>query len=168
MDMVADFYNPIRLRFSMVRKRVPVSYTHLDVYKRQLYDPADKVYATTEVPADIEGALENADQKLRFRVALADLASPKLCEHFRQGQRHALYVGSSKVRGVITDHLAFDRNDIQFQIWIETGKKPVPLKIVINQKNLPASPQWTAVLRDWKDVYKRQPQVRTTCGNLPW
>ena len=126
-----------------------------------LYDPADKVYATTEVPADIEGALENADQKLRFRVALADLASPKLCEHFRQGQRHALYVGSSKVRGVTTDHLAFDRNDIQFQLWIETGKKPVPVKIVINQKNLPASPQWTAILRDWNTAPPLKPDLFT-------
>ena len=115
-----------------------------------LYDKAAKVYATVEVPPDIEGALAKADQDLKFRIALADLASPKLCEHFSKNQRHALYVGPSRVRGVSTDHLAFDRDDIQFQIWIETGEKPTPLKIVINQKKLTASPQWTAYLSDWK------------------
>ena len=60
-----------------------------------------------------------------------------------------------------TDHLAFDRNDIQFQIWIETGKKPAPLKIVINQKNLPASPQWTAILRDWNTTPQLKPDLFT-------
>ncbi|MBZ4193095.1 MAG: DUF2092 domain-containing protein [Candidatus Contendobacter sp.] len=122
-----------------------------------LYDPADKVYATVEVPADIEGALAKADQELKFRVALADLASPKLCEHLAKGQTHALYVGSSKVRGVSTDHLAFDRNDIQFQLWIALGEKPVPVKILINQKNLPAAPQWTAYVRDWNNAPQLKP-----------
>lgn len=129
----------------------------LDGKTLTLYDPADKVYATVEVPAGIEGALEHADQQLKFRVALADLASPKLCEHLSKGQTHALYVGSSKVRGVATDHLAFDRNDIQFQIWIATGEKPAPVKILINQKNLPATPQWTSYIRDWNNAPQLKP-----------
>ena len=129
----------------------------LDGKTLTLYDPADKVYVSAEVPADIEGALAKADQELKFRVALADLASPKLCEHLAKGQTHALYVGSSNVRGVTTNHLAFDRNDIQLQIWIETGKKPTPAKILINQKNLPASPQWTAYLRDWNSAPQLKP-----------
>lgn len=114
-----------------------------------LYDPAEKVYATTEVPADIEGALEHADQKLHFRVALADLASPKLCSHLEKGHPHVLYVGPSQVGKTKTDHLAFDRGDIQFQLWVAKGDKPVPVKLIITQKNLPASPQWTATLHDW-------------------
>jgi hypothetical protein len=115
-----------------------------------LYDPTAKTYASAEVPADIESALAHVDQNLHFRVALADLASPKLCEHLGKGQRHALFVGTGKVRGVAADHLAFDRDDVQVQVWVATGAKPVPVKILINQKNLPASPQWTAYLRDWK------------------
>lgn len=126
-----------------------------------LYNPADQVYATVEVPADIEGALAKADQELKLRVVLTDLASPKLCEHLSKGQRHALYVGSSQVRGVTTDHLAFDRDDVQFQLWIETGKKPLPLKILINQKNLPAAPQWTAILHDWNPAPRLKPGIFT-------
>ncbi len=126
-----------------------------------LYSPAAKVYATVAAPPEIEGALEQADHDLKLRVALADLASPKLCEHLAKGQRHALYVGPSRVRGVPTDHLAFDRNDIQFQVWIETGSKPLPRKIVITQKNLPASPQWTAYLQDWNISPQLKPGLFT-------
>ena len=115
-----------------------------------MYDPADKVYASVEVPADLEGALAHADQTLHFRIPLGDLASPRLCEHLAKGQVHALFVGASKVRGIPADHLAFDRNDMQFQVWVATGDKPLPLKLVITQKGLPGAPQWTAILSDWK------------------
>lgn len=124
-----------------------------------LYNPADQVYATVEAPPEIEEALEKADHDLKLRVALTDLASPKLCEHLAKGQRHAFYVGPSRVRGVPTDHLAFDRNDIQFQLWIETGPQPLPRKIVITQKNLLASPQWIAILQDWKVSPSLKPEL---------
>ena len=122
----------------------------LDGKTLTLYDPSDKVYATVEVPGDIEGALAHADQKLHLRVALADLASPKLCEHLGKGQKHALYVGQSRIGKVEADHLAFDRDDIQIQLWVASGKEPIPVKVLVTQKGLPASPQWTAVLSDWK------------------
>ena len=124
-----------------------------------MYDPADKVYATTEVPGDLEGALDHADQRLHFRVPLGDLASPKLCEHLGKGKPHALFVGASKVRGVPADHLAFDRDDIQFQVWVATGDQPFPLKVIITQKNLPGSPQWTATLSDWKNGPHLKPDL---------
>ena len=139
---------PDKLRVNAEGDRVDKQFFY-DGKTLTLYNPADQVYATVEAPPEIEGALEKADHDLKLRVALADLASPKLCEHLAKGQRHALSVGPSRVRGVPTDHLAFDRDDIQFQVWIETGPKPLPRKIVITQKNLPASPQWTASLYDW-------------------
>jgi hypothetical protein len=121
----------------------------LDGKTLSLYDPGAKVYATVEVPGDIEGALAHADRELHLRVALGDLASPALCEHLGKGQKHALYVGQSRIGKVDTDHLAFDRDDIQIQLWVASGKEPIPVKVLVTQKGLPASPQWTAVLSDW-------------------
>ena len=151
---------PDKLRVNAEGDRVDKQFFY-DGKTLTLYSPAAKVYATVEAPPEIEGALEKADHDLKLRVALADLASPKLCEHLAKGQRHALYVGPSRVRGVPTDHLAFDRNDIQFQVWIETGSKPLPRKIVITQKNLPASPQWTAFLQDWNVSPQLKPGLFT-------
>ena len=121
-----------------------------------LYDVAHQVYATAAFPGDSEGALEHADQKLGFRVALEDFASPKRCEHLAHGQKHARYVGASTVRGVPTAHLAFDR-DIQLQVWIASGPKPFPVKPLINQKNLHGSPQWTAYISDLNTKPKLEP-----------
>ena len=66
-----------------------------------------------------------------------------------KGLKHALYVGEGLVRGVKCHHLAFDKDDIQWQIWIDAGEKPLIRKLLINQKKLPAEPQWTAYLTDW-------------------
>lgn len=159
-DLEAFVERPDKLRVNAEGDRVNKQFFY-DGKTLTLYSPATKVYATVEAPPEIEGALEKANHDLKLRVALADLASPKLCEHLAKGQRHALYVGPSRVRGVPTDHLAFDRNDIQFQIWVETGPKPLPRKIIITQKNLPASPQWTAYLQDWNVSPQLRPGLFT-------
>jgi len=124
-----------------------------------LFDATEKAYATVEVAGDLEAALEKADKQLRFRVPLGDLSSPKLCEHMGKGQGHALYVGPSKIGGVATDHLAFDRPDMQYQLWVTTGDRPLPVKVLVNQKNLPAAPQWTATLSDWNTTAKAKPET---------
>ena len=109
-----------------------------------LYDKNDNVYGTFEVPPDIESALEKANKEFGVRVALTDLASPNLWEMLNKRITHSLYVGQSKIRGVLCHHLSFDGEGVQLQVWIETGDKPLPRKVV-----LPGSPQWTAYLSDW-------------------
>ena len=114
-----------------------------------LYDKNDNVYGTLEVPPDIESALEKANKEFGVRVALTDLASPNLWEMLNKRIKHSLYVGQSKIRGVLCHHLSFDGDEVQLQVWIEAGDKSLPRKVVLTHKNLPGSPQWTAYLSDW-------------------
>src|SRR5208337_1942245 len=114
-----------------------------------LYDKDHNVYGTFEVPADIESALEKAHKEFGVHVALTDLASPNLWELVSKRIKHSLYVGQSKIRGVLCHHLSFDGDNVQFQVWIDAGNQPLPRKVVLTHKNLPGSPQWTAYLSDW-------------------
>jgi hypothetical protein len=114
-----------------------------------LYDKDHNVYGTLEVPPDIESALEKANKEFGVRVALTDLASPKLWEFLDKQIKHSLYVGQSKIRGVLCHHLSFDGDNVQLQVWIEAGDQPLLRKVVLTHKNLPGSPQWTAYLSDW-------------------
>lgn len=114
-----------------------------------LYDKNDNVYGTLETPPTIEGALDKASKDFGVRVALTDLASPKLCEHIGKKVKHSLYVGLHKVRGVPCHHLSFDGDEVQLQVWIDAGDQPLPRKVVLTHKDLPSSPQWTAYLGDW-------------------
>jgi hypothetical protein len=114
-----------------------------------LYDKDDKVYGTLDVPPSIEGALEKAHKDFGLRVALTDLASPLLYDHISRNLVGSLYVGLHKVRGVSCHHLAFDGEKVHLQLWVETGDKPLPRKVVFTLKGLDGSPQWTAYITDW-------------------
>lgn len=114
-----------------------------------LYDKSHNHYAVMEAPASIDEAMEKANKEYGLRVSLVDLAESNTCALMTAGVKHALYVGEGVVRGVRCHHLAFDKDNIQWQIWIDAGEKPLIRKLIINQKNLHASPQWTSYLTDW-------------------
>lgn len=114
-----------------------------------LYDKTAMVYAALDVPSDIEAALDKAHKDFNLRVALTDLASPKLYEHLSKGLPNSRYLGIDKVREISCHHLAIDRQDVQLQLWIDAGSKPLPRKVVITEKNSPESLQWTAYLGEW-------------------
>ena len=96
-----------------------------------LYDKNAKVYGTLEVPPNIEAALDKAHREFGLRVALTDLASPALWDHFSRKVEHSLYVGMARVRGVPCHHLAFRQRACDWQIWVEDGPTPWPRKMVI-------------------------------------
>ena len=114
-----------------------------------LYDKNKNHYASIEVPGDIDAALDKANKEYGLQVGLAELGGNRLAEHANQGLTNSLYVGESQVRGVPCHHLAFDKKDVHYQLWIEAGDKPLLCKVVVTQKKLPGSPQWTAYLSDW-------------------
>jgi hypothetical protein len=114
-----------------------------------LYQKDKNVYASAAMPATIEEALTKAHKDFDVQVALADFACGNLFDFMIDDVIQRLYVGLSRVRGVPCHHLAFDQDDLYWQIWIEAGDKPLPRKMLITQKLLPGSPQWTAWLSDW-------------------
>ena len=44
----------------------------------------------------------------------------------------------------------FATPETDWQIWIETGARPIPRKYVITSKTLAGAPQYTLRIRDWK------------------
>jgi hypothetical protein len=58
------------------------------------------------------------------------------------------YVGAAIVGREHTDHYAFRKPGLDFQIWIKEGDQPLPLKIVITDTTDPAQPSYIARL-EW-------------------
>jgi hypothetical protein len=93
-----------------------------------LYDKDHNVYGVLEVPPNIESALAKASKNFGVRVALTDLASPDLWELLNKRIKTSLYVGQSKIRGVLCHHLSFDGDKVQLQVWIEAGINPCSVR----------------------------------------
>ena len=60
-----------------------------------------------------------------------------------------IHLGSVTVLGVPCEHLAFTLENVDWQIWIEQGARPVPRKIVITYKDEEGTPEYTAIFSNW-------------------
>jgi hypothetical protein len=147
-DLEIFVRRPDQLRVNAVGDRADKQF-YVDGKTITLYDKEHNVYGTLEVPPDLESALDKAHKDFGIRVSLSDLASPNLWELVKSHIKHSLYVGESRIRGVLCQHLSFDGENVQWQWWIDAGDQPLLRKIVLTYKKLDGSPQWTAYLSDW-------------------
>jgi hypothetical protein len=125
--------------------------------RRLIYDgksltllaPELGVYATVAAPATIRETMDEAGERYGLVVPLADLfrwMDPN--QKDREPLLGAMLVGPSKVGGVDCDHYAYREEEVDWQIWIEKGARPIPRKIVIIDRLDPTRPQFEARL-DW-------------------
>jgi hypothetical protein len=53
------------------------------------------------------------------------------------------------VNGVECHHLAFRNADVDWQLWVRTGPKPVPCKYVVTSKAMAAAPQYRILFHNF-------------------
>lgn len=114
-----------------------------------LLDPANRTYAVEAISGNTDKALDHLMKILHFTPPLADFLYE---DPFRALSRNTVIgfvVGPSQVNGTPCQHLAFIDKHVDWQIWIEDGRVPLPRKLVITYKTVPGSPQYMATLHDW-------------------
>jgi hypothetical protein len=93
-----------------------------DGQKVTLYDGDHQVYATEKVPPSIDAALDYVSKQLGFNPPLSDFIYDDPAAVLRQEAISGSDLGETHVAGVSCQHLAFVQKNIDWQIWIETGK----------------------------------------------
>ncbi len=115
-----------------------------------LFDAAHSMYATLEVPDSIDQMLDRVAEMHNLRLPLSNLAYSDPCLRLRKQILFGTYVGVNDVNGVDCDHLAFSSSQIDLQLWLSRSGEPIPRKVVINYRTEPGSPEFIAVLSNWK------------------
>jgi len=114
-----------------------------------LFNKARNFYGTIAVPGNLDAALDTASDKFGIEMPLADFigSDPRkdLLEKVVSGED----IGQVNVMGVPCEHLAFNQENIDWQVWIEKDAKPIPRKFVITYKDEPGTPQYTAIFTKW-------------------
>ena len=62
------------------------------------------------------------------------------------------YVAMEDVGGVRTHHLAFRGREVDWQIWIEDGDRPLPRRYLITTKWMTGAPQFGVALEQLERV----------------
>ena len=112
-----------------------------------VYGPTNRYYASAAAPPTITELLQVLDQKYDVDLPLADLFLWGTDKDGMDDIKSAINIGPSRIGGVDCDHYVFRQADVDWQIWIERGKTPLPRKLVITTTSEPTQPQYVAVLK---------------------
>jgi len=111
-----------------------------------VYAPRDGYYAIVDAPPTIAETAEAVSDKYGVDMPLVDLFSWGADSNSEEEVREAAIIGPARIGGVLCDHVAVRQDDVDWQVWIQRGDRPLPRKIVITTKSEPEQPQYVATL----------------------
>ena len=106
-------------------------------------------YASVAAPDTLEGMLDYARESLDIVAPAGDIIYKNAYDILMTDVTGGFVVGKGVVEGVRCDHLAFRAPHVDWQIWIQEGKQPLPRKIVITSRDVTNAPQFTVVATKW-------------------
>ena len=115
-----------------------------------IYGNNAKSYVQADAPGTVDQMIDAVQARSAVGLPGTDLLLSHAYDELMATAIHGVHIGIGVVDGVECEHLAFRGVDTDWQIWIETGAKPVPRKYVITSKTLAGAPQYTLQIRDWK------------------
>lgn len=114
-----------------------------------LFNRAQNFYGTVRISGSLDEVMDVASERFGIAIPLEDFIRSNPRTDLLQTVASGVNIGPVSVLGVPCEHLAFTRTNIDWQVWIENGAKPVPRKFVITYKDEPGSPQFTAIFSNW-------------------
>ena len=114
-----------------------------------LYGKRLNAYAQLETPGTIDDAVLVFELETGIPAPGADLLFADPYEVLIRGVETGAYIGTTYINGVESHHLAFREDSVDWQIWVQTGDKPLPMKYVITSKWHTGAPQYEIRFRDW-------------------
>ena len=112
-----------------------------------LYTPAQKSYSTVEFAGTIDQLIDRLQQNYGVEVPLSDLFVWGTPAAPLDKIESAMNAGQDFIGEDLCDHYAFRQGNLDWQIWMTTGSKPLPRKIVITNRTDEARPQSVSLHR---------------------
>lgn len=109
-----------------------------------------KAYVQKDMSGSTDQLIDEVQVKLGTAMPGTDLLLTNSYEFLMADVIDGRHIGQGVVDGVECEHLAFRNADTDWQIWVETGARPIPRKYVITSKAVAGAPQYTLRIKDWK------------------
>ena len=112
-----------------------------------VYAPRMHYYATVNAPGTIGAMLDTAENRYGLEFPIADLFLWGTTKDGTSKLTYASLVGPSTINGVECDQYAFRQPGVDWQLWVQKGSSPLPIKLVITSRENAAQPQYSATLK---------------------
>jgi hypothetical protein len=110
-----------------------------------------KIYATAPAPDNLDQAADAARKQLQVDAPGVDLLASNPYAALTEGVTAGRYVGLEPMDGgVMAHHLAVTKKNVSYQIWIQEGPEPLPLRYVVAGNDMAGKPQFSIELRNWQ------------------
>jgi hypothetical protein len=140
---------PNRLRSQQVGAATGMGFWY-DGKTMTLTCPSSNSYATVPAPPTLDATIDAARKKFQIEAPGADLLYSRPYEILTEQVTGGRFVGRESINGVAVNHLAFTGEEVDWQIWIQEGQQPLPLRFVITTKTMKSQPEFTVQLSNWE------------------
>jgi hypothetical protein len=145
-DVAVERPNRLKVHIVSAKRNVEVYYDGTTV---ALYSPDQKLYTTWPAPPTIEQLAARAQQQEGLALPAADFLFRNPYQRMMAKVERGSYIGKSLVWGVMTDQLAFRQKGVDWQLWIQEGDKPLPVRLAIKDRAARGNPWYTITMTDW-------------------
>jgi len=133
--------------------------------------PAENLWAATTAESTIDETLRMLATDYGLSLPLDDLFSSDPHSVLMGNVKADRYMGLHDVNGVACHHLIFGQENVNWQVWIEAGPKPLVRKVVITYKTLPMAPQFAVEVTGWDlnptlSDSRFQPEIPDDAGKI--
>ena len=118
-------------------------------------------YFQVAAPGTFDQAIDAVRAETGFEMSGADLLYADPYPGLMTDVTSGAYVGTAWVNGVECHQVAFRAAKVDWQLWVQTGDKPLPMKYIITTKWLTGAPQFSVRLQNW-DTQPKIPDGRFT------
>jgi hypothetical protein len=115
-----------------------------------LLDRSRNLYGSVPVPETIDKVLDAANDQFGINLPLEDLIVNDPYASASAAIKEGAYFGKVTVLGTPCQHIAFSTDEVDWQLWIQDGPRPLIRKLIITYKQEDTAPQYTAIFSDWK------------------
>ncbi len=141
---------PDRLRVRHVRSDGVESQIVFDGKTISVLNGEANVYAQAPQPGALDDAIVYFVRDLGMRLPLARLLTSRAPDEIERRVQSLVYVERTTVLPVPVHHIAGRAGNVDVQLWIADGDRPLPLRIVLTYVDEPGQPQFRAQFLDWR------------------
>jgi hypothetical protein len=147
-DSAVSVERPDRLRSEQVASGGGMGFWY-DGKNMTLYCKASNTYGTAAAPPNLDATIDAARKQFQIEAPGADLLFSRPYEILMEQVVGGKVVDHESVDGLAATHLAFEGQDVDWQVWIEDGPTPLPLRYVITTKTMKEQPEFSVRLSHW-------------------
>jgi hypothetical protein len=107
-------------------------------------------FAQTDATGTVDQLIDRLRDQHNVAMPGADLLLTRVNDELMTDVIDAKHIGHGVVDGVECEHLAFRNADLDWQLWVEIGPRPIPRKYVITNKAVTGAPQYTLRIKEWR------------------